>query len=729
MGAFVARGDVKEVHTAIRKQLGSQKFEVGVDLNLSSPTLVATNRSGSLWQNMKAHIQLEPYEDVVLIDAKFQLGLLHRIALLILSTYKSTIFILFILYVEEFALAVLDVVARVGAYFIGNALGGISDRVLTDLPKCHLVLAVALGAAFPAFILYYRLGTEGSRVLTKTETEFWGSLKKIFPLRLMALAKLRAHPADITGSIVIAVVISGGIMLFRICPWLLVCWFPLLFLLGISLVTPLLYERQSAIYPKAVIVQSSVIITCLSSQILLLLTACFLISAAYGLSSKSQDSEKAMTISDLRQYLNDDKNLIGENCSVSEIMQGLSTKAGYWAEKIIQKVPRVSEKKTDIEKMFILAYVSPVVGMACAILLFSIFLGSLMVGLPLLWQNYAGKDEIDWIRLPAEVESKGARSKSFRIIIFLISIMAAVLNTFTLLAAIDAVWFVLSGHALLFPQIQALLTWVFIPFLTVGELTNTQGLWIWDSLARFVIMIVGLPPLIIAARRILTVCYDFIRRLLYRILCLFSRWQVPKSLTLHVNNICHEHGIQYPMVIRIPDKTVHLSVSPSFVGGRPVIWVSDGAIAQLTEAEIKAAVAHELAHVKQRIEVLHLLKTIAILCGQPPWFLMLLVDFRKLEEDADRFALCVGEDPFALARAIVKASTPKYPGNSRTVSILSTLRKRTLIPNPILKAFRLVLIIDRFLFTDELVGFSHPLPRDRIATILANTKVVSGTAC
>jgi Zn-dependent protease with chaperone function len=229
-------------------------------------------------------------------------------------------------------------------------------------------------------------------------------------------------------------------------------------------------------------------------------------------------------------------------------------------------------------------------------------------------------------------------------------------------------------------------------------------------------------------RRILVIWHNSFARFIHYTFDSFSGQQVPENLVLHIKSLCKKYAVKIPKIVKILKKTVCLSILPSYGVGKPIIFISDGAILKLTEAEIKAAIAHEIGHIKQGIWKFYMLRTIAIICGYPPWFLMLLIDLRGIEEDADKFALDVGEEPVALSQAIIKTSVPGYYSGQQMPSTLLVLCDRIRIIKPVLKACRLVLIIDSFLCTDELIGFSHPTPKDRIATIMAGTKVISDTA-
>ena len=140
----------------------------------------------------------------------------------------------------------------------------------------------------------------------------------------------------------------------------------------------------------------------------------------------------------------------------------------------------------------------------------------------------------------------------------------------------------------------------------------------------------------------------------------------------------------------------------------------------MTVQELAAASLHELGHVRQGLGKVVFLRGLSTVGGFPPWFLLLLLNFRAMEEDADQFALRAGASPSALASAIVKATSVQVEGLSQTADLMERLRDH--VPQwalgPCASAVKTIQVLDRFLFEDELIGLSHPPPRDRIATVL-----------
>jgi bla regulator protein blaR1 len=92
---------------------------------------------------------------------------------------------------------------------------------------------------------------------------------------------------------------------------------------------------------------------------------------------------------------------------------------------------------------------------------------------------------------------------------------------------------------------------------------------------------------------------------------------------------------------------------------RPTLVVSAGALARLDDAELKAAMAHELAHIRRRHRYVLLYAEVARVLGRAiPGTARALRELRfHIERDADRSAVRERAERLALASAICKAAT------------------------------------------------------------------------
>jgi Zn-dependent protease with chaperone function len=345
-----------------------------------------------------------------------------------------------------------------------------------------------------------------------------------------------------------------------------------------------------------------------------------------------------------------------------------------------------------------------------------------VTGIPESWQERVAQNSADWIRLPSAIESRGLRGFSFRMPVILLFILGAVINVLALLAALDLFWILMSDHALLFPQSECLVSWFFVPFLSLGMLKEPADVHGWDLVARIVLLAIVLPPLYVWGRRTLGIGADWFRGIGLALGLARRSRTISQELRTTLTELCRNTNLPVPRLRILRRGTVFLCLRTGLVARRPILLISTGALSRLTEPEMKAAIAHELGHANQNLGRFRWLRIASILGGYPPWFLLLLTDLRQLEEDADRFALQAGAEPQYLASAIIKASSVEPSESSGLTAILSRWIDRHApqkMRDPLLKALRSGLVLDRFLFSDDLVASSHPLPRDRIAAIFA----------
>jgi Zn-dependent protease with chaperone function len=349
-----------------------------------------------------------------------------------------------------------------------------------------------------------------------------------------------------------------------------------------------------------------------------------------------------------------------------------------------------------------------------------------LVRLPESWRYHTGSLQTEWIRLPASVESRAARSLLFRAIVLFLFLIGSAINILALLVSAEVICFALADRTIFFPQIRGMLSWIAVPFLAAGRLTNTTGAPIWDVAFRATLCTAAASPIVILGRRVAGRLYKLVSLVGGGVARLFRHDRVPQELRRTIETCCQENRLKQPQVRIIRSRAIELALIPRPFGWRPILVISKGTISHMTEQELAAAALHELGHIRQELGKLVFLRTVSTLGGFPPWFLLLLLDFRAMEEEADRFALRAGASADAMASAIIKATSVQVGGRSHAAGVLDWLRNR--IPHwalkPYASALKTIQVLDRFLFQGELVGFSHPLPGDRIAAVLGweNTK-------
>jgi len=726
MGAFLIRGRLEQVAEVFREALESQDFVVHEDWQrCTSHVLLMTGRSESRTQGRESHVRLTSHGDTTLADASFRCGLVQRIALLVPWVVIITIAVITMLYADAVVVAFRVLWSSVAASAVIVPLKPGSGIPLADVPRSCWILVGAVAALFPLLVALRRTERSASDTLSQIETNFWDRVRKDFGIRLVALGRHRVLSAGYTICPMTVFVVAFGILLYRLHPLVFLCALPFIIFLWLSPLLPDLLEHQPGLGARALAARANASITLLNCLILMLLAFGFGLTVTKPLELRGDLGLGIRPFDEFRRNLMTRAALLDDVHSGDERMRQLRTWAQHYTGKVLEMKPDATEYARFIEGVFI-AFIAVPLGIGLWLLMFIGFnhCGKAVLELPEAWQQHVAQSQVDWIRLPSTIESRGLRNILYRSALFLLFVTGAVLNGLALLAAAEVFWIALTDHTLLFPQVQSLASWFYIPFLAAGLLGKPSHLWIWDTLARGTLLILALPPLFIWGRRVLGVFFGLVWQAGLVALGLVHRRAIPDSLRTYVAELCARQGVSTPSLRRIRSKAVRLALLPGLVGRRSFLLVSTGALSKLNETEMQAAIAHEVGHIKQGTARFRWLRIISILGGHPPWFLLLFADLRKVEEDADAFALEAGADPQALASAIVKASGIAETERSRMTKFRSWVEKH--LPEKIrgrfVAAFRPMAVIDRFMFSDDLIGYSHPLPRDRIATMLAQPK-------
>jgi Zn-dependent protease with chaperone function len=721
MSTYLIRDDFKEIRRVVHEHLEGEGFELVGAFVGQAGKRYSSRWVTFAWNGIETRIVIEEHADTALVSAKFFCSLPHRVLLLIPLTSFVTIIVFLALNLDRFLWALGSCIVTIEAAIIVHPVSLGSNVLLSELSGYYVLLSVTCIALFFLYKLASRLETQAARVLAHVRTEFWSSLKTKFRLRQIAIS----NPHGLSSGWVIAYVstllIAMGIFLFRIHYLLLLYAFPFLLCVCLHSLISQLYEHQPALYPKILSVIACNKLTFLNFLLLLLVAFGIALAGLRHSVREIKISESLTPLVRFRQCFTKEGLSLDEVYTGAERVEQLKKETEPLIEMLTEKVRRAQNYGPYIQGV-IVASTAFLIAIPLW-LFFSIGFNSIVRSVFMTatsWRDYAAQKEIDWIRLPAFVESTGVRDMRFRLSIVLLFICGSFLNVAALVVATDVIWLVFKDQTLFLPQIQVALSWFFVPFLAADMFLGSQHTWFWDSLARLVIMVTALPPLIIFGRRVVGICYNSFARAASVVMRLFAARPIPEKPRRYIRAVCAQHGIVRPRVRRIASGDIRLSVKASPFCRMPLLLISDGALSQFKESELNAAIAHELAHINQGMNTHYFLRVLSILGGYPPWFLLLLVDFRHLEQEADVFALRAGADPQALAHAIIKTSCAGtltgLQNSPRMVRLVKHLTSR--LPKSFLRPLQSVMILDRFLCSNDLVGYSHHLPRDRIAAVL-----------
>ena len=131
----------------------------------------------------------------------------------------------------------------------------------------------------------------------------------------------------------------------------------------------------------------------------------------------------------------------------------------------------------------------------------------------------------------------------------------------------------------------------------------------------------------------------------------------------------------------------------------------------LNEDELKAIIVHELAHIKYDLRIIALLKFFSRIALFPNYYLLLLMNYREMEFNADRVAIKMMRNSVALEKALKKLTFSKYLFAREEKPLKSKL------PGWIYNFRKWKSIFNDFFVRNTLVGYTHPSILDRIKSI------------
>lgn len=289
--------------------------------------------------------------------------------------------------------------------------------------------------------------------------------------------------------------------------------------------------------------------------------------------------------------------------------------------------------------------------------------------------------------------------RHLKLLICFHALIGGIINITAGIFCMESIAYILFGKCLIFLGIANLWSWVFAPCkILFGDFYG-------QIIASLFVVILCLPQIIL----LIVYIRRFISHLSRMFMALLANSHHP--LLPFIDQTCARFKITSPSQIIVNHKIVSLSVHDYPFLRRPVILISQETLALLNSEELKAALAHELGHLKQglwRITVLKLLSSLALF---PNHYLTLCVHWAKNEIEADRFALQVTNSPRALKQALIK---------------ISTAQKAPIKQNLLIKLFTdrvsSVYFTFQYFFGDSLFGYVHPTISERLEAIDAEIR-------
>jgi Zn-dependent protease with chaperone function len=133
---------------------------------------------------------------------------------------------------------------------------------------------------------------------------------------------------------------------------------------------------------------------------------------------------------------------------------------------------------------------------------------------------------------------------------------------------------------------------------------------------------------------------------------------------------------------------------------RAFITINKEIIKVLNEGEIIAIIAHEMSHIKYDMRKMEILKLMSRLALFPNFFLTIFLNYRKMEERADKFAIEVTKTKNDLKNALIKIST-------LSMFVGKDSNKRKNIKHKGMNILNKIHVLNEFFFGEALIGYSH----------------------
>jgi Zn-dependent protease with chaperone function len=297
-----------------------------------------------------------------------------------------------------------------------------------------------------------------------------------------------------------------------------------------------------------------------------------------------------------------------------------------------------------------------------------------------------------------------------RSLIVLYYILGVIVNFTAAVLCVDSLGYAFLGHSIILNNTANLCSWVFASYkIALGP---DMG----QIAAAITVTVVSLPLLFLAGafiRRSLSILVLWLKMLRRH----RSSRSHPEVLWLqeYLTEICREYGVKVPTVLLNRRSNVGVRLLHITITNTAAIELSTDTLKLLTRQELEAVMLHEVAHIRQGLWQVSLLKALSCLALFPNFYLTLCLDWAEKEMEADRFAIAVTGDANALKRALVKTTAAQLAYTTRPQDC-----SRRFWARPI-RAFRArchsIMASLRFFFGDGLLGYAHPYLSERLEAI------------
>lgn len=296
-------------------------------------------------------------------------------------------------------------------------------------------------------------------------------------------------------------------------------------------------------------------------------------------------------------------------------------------------------------------------------------------------------------------------------------IFGGMLNILAGAFCVEGLSYTLLGRTFFMAKSANLWSWIFI--FSKEILSDNLG-----RIVAWIMVIMFTLPFLLCLGKLIQrsgyCAFYLVRILANRIL--FWRPKPENLLELHAFTVetCTRTGINRPIILLTNIKEIRIKVRWLAIVNKSVLELSQNAFEILDTEELKAAIAHELGHLKQGFFWVLVLKILSMLALFPNYYLTVCINWAGREMEADRFALKITRNAQALHRALIKISTAELwirPGTEASKPTEKITAWKWV--KPVREWAEDLVAAARFFFGDGILGYTHPFLSERLAAISA----------
>lgn len=297
----------------------------------------------------------------------------------------------------------------------------------------------------------------------------------------------------------------------------------------------------------------------------------------------------------------------------------------------------------------------------------------------------------------------------FRIGFYISTLLISILNYAYAILSMDIIWYLITGRTLIVKKL-------YVIFSVVPSVLTLFGSSIGASpvpfifLANLILFILAFPFLYFIFMWVSKFIRDAFDALFVSLAVREGDEKRTERIILVIRELCNEFRFKGSYKIRLIDSNeIPISARYRILRRKFEISLNRKFVDDLNDREIKAVFAHEFGHAIQDAKKLSLLKFLSRLFMFPNFFLTIILDYRRMENNADKFAIEITKDKRSLQNALLKTSLMNRPDEMK----LETKKTKSFMPM-IKKLKDRISDFNDFYFGDALIGYSHPTIKERL---------------